>query len=42
MIYQNDDDEYKKAVELMIHMTFGFIMLCFFGGIGFGLYLIFG
>jgi hypothetical protein len=42
MIYQNDEDEFKKAAEIMIHVIVGGIIVFIIGGIGFGLYLIFG
>tara|TARA_R110002167_G_scaffold248456_1_gene454459 strand:+ start:1067 stop:1195 length:129 start_codon:yes stop_codon:yes gene_type:complete len=42
MIYQNDDDEFKRAAEIMIHVIVGGTMVFILGGIGFGLYLIFG
>ena len=42
MIYQNDDDEFKRAAEIIIYSVFGILVLAFFVFIGLGFYLIFG
>ena len=42
MIYQNDEDEFKKTAEIMIHIVVFVVILSIFSLFGLGFYLIFG
>jgi len=40
MIYKNDDDEYKKAAEILVHVVFGGFLVAVCGLIYFLISLI--